>query len=162
MRYKKYITILEAAIGITPLNKRELLPEGRHANLWQHPGEQTTALPSPCEWDWEHSCTSSPKHHTASRQRHSKIVIPPKVTSQVASVRSCHSFKTMCSCHVLAKMYILLAMFLQGFKKLYLVELHEIRTSSFGFPKKLKMITCTSAENLMMYNRPPEEERFLQ
>uniref|UniRef100_A0A663N2I9 Tight junction protein 2 n=1 Tax=Athene cunicularia TaxID=194338 RepID=A0A663N2I9_ATHCN len=55
MRYKKYITILEAAIGITPLNKRELLPEGRHANLWQHPGEQTTPLPSPCEWDWEHS-----------------------------------------------------------------------------------------------------------
>uniref|UniRef100_A0A8C0FRW4 ZO2 protein n=1 Tax=Bubo bubo TaxID=30461 RepID=A0A8C0FRW4_BUBBB len=27
--------------------------------------EQTTALPSPCEWDWEHSCTSSPKHLTA-------------------------------------------------------------------------------------------------
>ncbi|KAI1239939.1 Tight junction protein ZO-2, partial [Lamprotornis superbus] len=42
------------------------------------PPEQTTALPSPCEWDWEHSCTSSPKHCTASRQRHSKIVIPPK------------------------------------------------------------------------------------
>lgn len=41
--------------------------------------EQTTALPSPCEWDWEHSCASSPKHHTASRQQHSKIVLPPKV-----------------------------------------------------------------------------------
>lgn len=41
--------------------------------------EQTTALPSPCEWDWEHSYTSSPKHLTASRQRHSKIVIPHKV-----------------------------------------------------------------------------------
>lgn len=41
--------------------------------------EQTTALPSPCEWDWEHSCTSSPKHSTAGRQRHSKIVTPPKV-----------------------------------------------------------------------------------
>lgn len=68
----------------------------------------------------------------------------------------------MYSCHVLAKMCILLAMFLQGFKKLYLVELHEIRTSSFEFPKKLKIITCTSAENLVMYNRPPEEERFVQ
>lgn len=41
--------------------------------------EQTTALPSPCEWDWEHSCTSSPKHLTASRQRHPKIIIPHKV-----------------------------------------------------------------------------------
>lgn len=41
--------------------------------------EQTTALPSPCEWDWEHSCTSSPKHLTASRHRHSKTVIPHKV-----------------------------------------------------------------------------------
>ncbi|XP_054373950.1 translation initiation factor IF-2-like, partial [Molothrus ater] len=40
--------------------------------------EQTTTLPSPCEWDWEHSCTSSPKHSTAGRQRHSKIITPPK------------------------------------------------------------------------------------
>lgn len=39
MRYKKYMAILEAAVGITPLNKRELLPESRrHVNLWQHPG----------------------------------------------------------------------------------------------------------------------------
>lgn len=41
--------------------------------------EQTTALPSPCEWDWEQSCTSSPKQLTASRRRHSKIVVPHKV-----------------------------------------------------------------------------------
>ncbi|XP_065716717.2 tight junction protein 2 isoform X2 [Patagioenas fasciata] len=40
--------------------------------------EQTSALPSPCEWDWEHSRTSSPKHLTASGQRRSKSVIPHK------------------------------------------------------------------------------------
>ncbi|XP_016069752.1 PREDICTED: tight junction protein ZO-2 isoform X2 [Miniopterus natalensis] len=60
MRYKKYMAILEAAVGITPLNKRELLPESRrHVNLWQHPGVRiTTRLSSPCEWDWHPSCTS--------------------------------------------------------------------------------------------------------
>uniref|UniRef100_A0A8C0HSV2 Tight junction protein 2 n=2 Tax=Balaenoptera musculus TaxID=9771 RepID=A0A8C0HSV2_BALMU len=60
MRYKKYTAILEAAVGITPLNKRELLPESRrHVNLWQHPGvRSTTLLSSPCEWDWHPSSTS--------------------------------------------------------------------------------------------------------
>uniref|UniRef100_A0A803YKT6 Tight junction protein 2 n=1 Tax=Meleagris gallopavo TaxID=9103 RepID=A0A803YKT6_MELGA len=40
--------------------------------------EQTTALPSPCEWDWEHSCTSRPKYFTANRPKLSKINIPHK------------------------------------------------------------------------------------
>uniref|UniRef100_A0A8C1TD39 Tight junction protein 2a (zona occludens 2) n=1 Tax=Cyprinus carpio TaxID=7962 RepID=A0A8C1TD39_CYPCA len=42
MKYKKFITIMQAAIGIAPLNKRELLPPA-HVNglhytfsLWQH------------------------------------------------------------------------------------------------------------------------------
>ncbi|XP_032146845.1 tight junction protein ZO-2 isoform X6 [Sapajus apella] len=64
MRYKKYIGILEAAVGITPLNKRELLPESRrHVNLWQQPGvRSTTLLSSPCEWDWHPSCSSRRKY----------------------------------------------------------------------------------------------------
>ncbi|XP_037599750.1 tight junction protein ZO-2 isoform X2 [Cebus imitator] len=64
MRYKKYIGILEAAVGITPLNKRELLPESRrHVNLWQQPGvRSTTLLSSPCEWDWHPSCSSRQKY----------------------------------------------------------------------------------------------------
>uniref|UniRef100_A0A2K5TTJ4 Tight junction protein 2 n=1 Tax=Macaca fascicularis TaxID=9541 RepID=A0A2K5TTJ4_MACFA len=64
MRYKKYIGILEAAVGITPLNKRELLPESRrHVNLWQQPGARSTTLPSsPCEWDWYPGCSSRRKY----------------------------------------------------------------------------------------------------
>nr|XP_045229076.1 tight junction protein ZO-2 isoform X6 [Macaca fascicularis] len=64
MRYKKYIGILEAAVGITPLNKRELLPESRrHVNLWQQPGVRSTTLPSsPCEWDWYPGCSSRRKY----------------------------------------------------------------------------------------------------
>uniref|UniRef100_A0A2I3HZF7 Tight junction protein 2 n=1 Tax=Nomascus leucogenys TaxID=61853 RepID=A0A2I3HZF7_NOMLE len=64
MRYKKYIGILEAAVGITPLNKRELLPESRrHVNLWQQPGvRSTTLLSSPCEWDWHPGCSSRRKY----------------------------------------------------------------------------------------------------
>ncbi|CAL9683227.1 unnamed protein product [Knipowitschia caucasica] len=41
MKFKKFITIMQAAMGIVPLNKRELLPPGR--KLWRPPGEQ------PCE-----------------------------------------------------------------------------------------------------------------
>ncbi|XP_072309511.1 tight junction protein ZO-2a isoform X3 [Eucyclogobius newberryi] len=41
MKFKKFITIMQAAIGVVPLNKRELLPPGR--KLWRPPGEQ------PCE-----------------------------------------------------------------------------------------------------------------
>nr|XP_035158850.2 tight junction protein ZO-2 isoform X2 [Callithrix jacchus] len=64
MRYKKYIGILEAAVGITPLNKRELLPESRrHVNLWQQPGvRSTTLLSSPCEWNWHPGCSSRRKY----------------------------------------------------------------------------------------------------
>uniref|UniRef100_A0A671XQV7 Tight junction protein 2a (zona occludens 2) n=1 Tax=Sparus aurata TaxID=8175 RepID=A0A671XQV7_SPAAU len=36
MKFKKFITIMQAAIGIVPLNKRELLPPGR--KLWRPPG----------------------------------------------------------------------------------------------------------------------------
>ncbi|XP_072618202.1 tight junction protein 2 isoform X2 [Vulpes vulpes] len=70
MRYKKYMAILEAAVGITPLNKRELLPESRrHVNLWQHPGvRSTTLLSSPCEWDWPFGCTSWHEHSTEHRR----------------------------------------------------------------------------------------------
>uniref|UniRef100_A0A8C5UNS1 Tight junction protein 2 n=1 Tax=Microcebus murinus TaxID=30608 RepID=A0A8C5UNS1_MICMU len=69
MRYKKYMAILEAAVGITPLNKRELLPESRrHVNLWQHPGARsTTLLSSPCEWDWHPGCSSRQKNSTKHR-----------------------------------------------------------------------------------------------
>ncbi|KAG7476282.1 hypothetical protein MATL_G00081240 [Megalops atlanticus] len=51
MKYKKFITIMQAAIGIAPLNKRELLPPGRM--LWRPLGEQTTAdlFRSSCSWD---------------------------------------------------------------------------------------------------------------
>ncbi|XP_068191809.1 tight junction protein ZO-2a isoform X3 [Antennarius striatus] len=38
MKFKKFITIMQAAIGVVPLNKRELLPPGR--KLWRPPGEQ--------------------------------------------------------------------------------------------------------------------------
>ncbi|KAM4808497.1 tight junction protein 2 [Rhinophrynus dorsalis] len=69
MKYKKYFTILEAAIGITPLNKRELLPEGRHANLWKFAGEQNTVLPSACEWYSHPRWNPSPKHLTGPRHR---------------------------------------------------------------------------------------------
>lgn len=65
-------------------------------------------------------------------------------------------------CYVLAIMFILLAMFLKDFKKLYLTQYVEIKTSSFGFPKQLRMSTGTLAESSMMYNRPPEEERLMQ
>ncbi|XP_019516632.1 PREDICTED: tight junction protein ZO-2 [Hipposideros armiger] len=69
MRYKKYMAILEAAVGITPLIKRELLPESRrHVNLWQHPGVQnTTLLSSPCEWDWHPGYTSWHKYSAKHR-----------------------------------------------------------------------------------------------
>lgn len=36
MKFKKFITIMQAAMGIVPLNKRELLPPGR--KLWRPPG----------------------------------------------------------------------------------------------------------------------------
>ncbi|XP_062414850.1 tight junction protein ZO-2a isoform X4 [Pungitius pungitius] len=38
MKFKKFITIMQAAIGIVPLNKRELLPPGR--KLWRPIGDQ--------------------------------------------------------------------------------------------------------------------------
>ncbi|XP_047228085.1 tight junction protein ZO-2a isoform X3 [Girardinichthys multiradiatus] len=38
MKFKKFITIMQAAIGVVPLNKRELLPPGR--KLWRPPGDQ--------------------------------------------------------------------------------------------------------------------------
>ncbi|XP_032394721.1 tight junction protein ZO-2a isoform X3 [Etheostoma spectabile] len=38
MKFKKFITIMQAAIGIVPLNKRELLPPGR--KLWRPQGDQ--------------------------------------------------------------------------------------------------------------------------
>jgi len=36
MKFKKFITIMQAAIGVVPLNKRELMPPGR--KLWRPPG----------------------------------------------------------------------------------------------------------------------------
>uniref|UniRef100_A0A3B1KKH7 Tight junction protein 2a (zona occludens 2) n=1 Tax=Astyanax mexicanus TaxID=7994 RepID=A0A3B1KKH7_ASTMX len=39
MKYKKFITIMQAAIGVAPLNKRELMPPGR--KLWRPSGDQT-------------------------------------------------------------------------------------------------------------------------
>ncbi|XP_061887574.1 tight junction protein ZO-2a isoform X3 [Entelurus aequoreus] len=41
MKFKKFITIMQAAMGIVPLNKRELLPPGR--KLWRPPGDQPGA-----------------------------------------------------------------------------------------------------------------------
>ncbi|KAJ3605493.1 hypothetical protein NHX12_027539 [Muraenolepis orangiensis] len=38
MKFKKFITIMQAASGVVPLNKRELLPPGR--KLWRPPGDQ--------------------------------------------------------------------------------------------------------------------------
>ncbi|XP_038143534.1 tight junction protein ZO-2a isoform X1 [Cyprinodon tularosa] len=38
MKFKKFITIMQAAMGVVPLNKRELLPPGR--KLWRPPGDQ--------------------------------------------------------------------------------------------------------------------------
>ncbi|CAL8320901.1 unnamed protein product [Lota lota] len=38
MKFKKFITIMQAAMGVVPLNKRELLPPGR--KLWRPQGEQ--------------------------------------------------------------------------------------------------------------------------
>jgi len=43
-------------------------------------------------------------------------------TSQVATVRAASQFKMMDSCHVLAIMFILLAVFLKGFKQLYFIQ----------------------------------------
>ena len=34
MKYKKFITIMQAALGVAPLNKRELIPPPR--KLWKH------------------------------------------------------------------------------------------------------------------------------
>ncbi|KTF79306.1 hypothetical protein cypCar_00028513, partial [Cyprinus carpio] len=42
MKYKKFITIMQAAIGIAPLNKRELLPPGRR--LWRPSGDQSNQI----------------------------------------------------------------------------------------------------------------------
>ena len=33
MKYKKFITIMQAALGVAPLNKRELIPAPR--KLWK-------------------------------------------------------------------------------------------------------------------------------
>lgn len=33
MKYKKFITIMQAALGVAPLNKRELMPPPR--KLWK-------------------------------------------------------------------------------------------------------------------------------
>ncbi|XP_069369226.1 tight junction protein ZO-2a isoform X3 [Paralichthys olivaceus] len=41
MKFKKFITIMQAAMGIVPLNKRELLPPGR--KLWRPPGDQPSS-----------------------------------------------------------------------------------------------------------------------
>ncbi|XP_041936382.1 tight junction protein ZO-2a isoform X2 [Alosa sapidissima] len=51
MKYKKFITIMQAAIGIAPLNKRELLPPGR--KLWRPPEEQSSGdlFHSSCSWE---------------------------------------------------------------------------------------------------------------
>ncbi|XP_014871166.1 tight junction protein ZO-2a isoform X3 [Poecilia latipinna] len=38
MKFKKFITIMQAAMGVVPLNKRELMPPGR--KLWRPPGDQ--------------------------------------------------------------------------------------------------------------------------
>ncbi|TRY71408.1 hypothetical protein DNTS_013706 [Danionella cerebrum] len=42
MKYKKFITIMQAAIGVAPLNKRELMPPGRR--LWRPSGDQTSQI----------------------------------------------------------------------------------------------------------------------
>ncbi|RXN21655.1 tight junction ZO-2-like isoform X1 [Labeo rohita] len=42
MKYKKFITIMQAAVGIAPLNKRELLPPGRR--LWRPSGDQSNQI----------------------------------------------------------------------------------------------------------------------
>ncbi|XP_059394799.1 tight junction protein ZO-2a isoform X1 [Carassius carassius] len=42
MKYKKFITIMQAAAGIAPLNKRELLPPGRR--LWRPSGDQSNQI----------------------------------------------------------------------------------------------------------------------
>uniref|UniRef100_A0A7N6ALH6 Tight junction protein 2a (zona occludens 2) n=1 Tax=Anabas testudineus TaxID=64144 RepID=A0A7N6ALH6_ANATE len=42
MKFKKFITIMQAAMGIVPLNKRELLPPGR--KLWRPPGEMKPTM----------------------------------------------------------------------------------------------------------------------
>uniref|UniRef100_A0A1A8F3B9 Tight junction protein 2a (Zona occludens 2) n=2 Tax=Nothobranchius korthausae TaxID=1143690 RepID=A0A1A8F3B9_9TELE len=44
MKFKKFITIMQAAMGIVPLNKRELLPPGR--KLWRPPGDQGCSDPT--------------------------------------------------------------------------------------------------------------------
>ncbi|CAB1318583.1 unnamed protein product [Coregonus sp. 'balchen'] len=56
MKFKKFITIMQAAMGIVPLNKRELLPPGR--KLWRPPGDtpstdqsNTDLFRSSCSWD---------------------------------------------------------------------------------------------------------------
>ncbi|XP_073685134.1 tight junction protein ZO-2a isoform X2 [Garra rufa] len=42
MKYKKFITIMQAAIGVAPLNKRELMPPGRR--LWRPSGDQSNQI----------------------------------------------------------------------------------------------------------------------
>ncbi|XP_016097810.1 tight junction protein ZO-2a [Sinocyclocheilus grahami] len=42
MKYKKFITIMQVAAGIAPLNKRELLPPGRR--LWRPSGDQSNQI----------------------------------------------------------------------------------------------------------------------
>ncbi|KAK7120185.1 hypothetical protein R3I94_020255 [Phoxinus phoxinus] len=42
MKYKKFITIMQAAIGVAPLNKQELLPAGRR--LWRPSGDQSNQI----------------------------------------------------------------------------------------------------------------------
>ncbi|KAF6722324.1 hypothetical protein FQA47_003453 [Oryzias melastigma] len=44
MKFKKFITIMQAAMGIVPLNKRELLPPGR--KLWRPSGDQACSDPT--------------------------------------------------------------------------------------------------------------------
>ncbi|XP_069043395.1 tight junction protein ZO-2b isoform X2 [Lepisosteus oculatus] len=51
MKYKKYLTIMQAAMGIAPLNKRELLPQSRNYSLWKQAGDQPTLFSASSTWD---------------------------------------------------------------------------------------------------------------
>ncbi|KAG5834814.1 hypothetical protein ANANG_G00265590 [Anguilla anguilla] len=57
MKYKKFITIMQAAIGVAPLNKRDLMPQGR--KLWRPIRDPSTGDLVRKSSSWDRFCSEA-------------------------------------------------------------------------------------------------------